>query len=96
MGVRQQSWEKVATAAKSLMKRCLQAGLVSQPAEGGLGHRWGQTVTITPPCSLAVPHLQEAKCIITEGGKWPVLPDWEANRRSDHVPLAWLPASQAQ
>lgn len=35
MGVRQQSWEKVATAAKGLMKRYLQAALVSQPAEGG-------------------------------------------------------------
>lgn len=66
--MRQQSWEKVATPAKSLMKRYLQTALILQPAEGGLGHHWGQTVTITPSCSLAMPHLQEAKCISIEGG----------------------------
>lgn len=48
--------------------------------EGGLGHQRGQAVTVTPPCSLAMPHMQEAKCISIGGGKGPVPPEGEANR----------------
>lgn len=57
MGVRQQSWDRVATPAEFDEK----ASTSSSDPEGGLAHHWGQTVTVTCPCSLAVPHMQEAE-----------------------------------
>lgn len=54
--------------------------------EGGLAHHWGQTVTVTCPCSLAVPHMQEAE-YQDSGGKWLFL--LNGKQTGDLIMLLW-------